>query len=279
MRARAVIRVLFLAAGVLAWGLAAGVVPALAARQDSAAGDDVPRMADGHPDLSGVWWGGADVGGNRGGGGRGGARGGGRGRGGARGAAPATFTSLYQPWAAEKAATLNDSDDPSLRCISTAFGTLNVRLWDVGAVGQIISTPGFVVLLTETYHSYQVVPTDGRPHRSFVPPSYRGDPVGHWEGDTFVVETTNFTCDTWMSAEGRVSFHSDSLRIVERYQRLDANTLQIDAVVEDPEVLTGPWTVPTQTLVLAPFDQLLPLNCVGAETTDLMEAAFPDGSN
>lgn len=273
MKAGAVLRVLFLAGGVVAWGLPAE--SALVSSQDSVA-DDIPRMADGHPDLSGVWWGGADVGGNRGGGGRGGARGGGRGRGGARGAAPATFTSLYQPWAAEKAATLNDSNDPSLRCVSTAFGTLNVRLWDVGAVGQIVSAPEFVVLLTETYHSYQVVPTDGRPHRSVVPPSYRGDAVGHWEGDTFVVETTNFTGDTWMSAEGRVSFHSDSLRIVERYQRLDANTLQIDAVVEDPEVLTGPWTVPTQTLVLAPFDQLLPLNCVGAETTALMEAAFPE---
>lgn len=236
------------------------------AAQEGTAGP-VPRLADGHPDLSGVWWGGADVGG------RGFGRGGGRGRGGASGTPPQTFTGLYQPWAAERAKELSDKDDPTLKCIPTAFGTLNVRLWDVGAVGQIVSTPQFVVLLSETYHGYQIIPTDGRPHRDVLPPSYRGDAVGHWEDDTLVVETTNFTDDTWISAEGRVSFHSDALRIVERYRRVDANTLAIDATVYDPQVLTGPWTVPTQTLQLAPFDQIMPLICSGIETQELMDAA------
>ena len=185
---------------------------------------------------------------------------------------PPSFTDLYQPWAKERAAQLADKDDPTLRCVSTAFGTLNVRLWDVGAVGQILSTPRFVVLLSETFHGYQLVPTDGRPHRDAVPPSWRGDAVGRWEGDTFVVETKNFTDDTWISAEGRVSFHSDALRIVERYRRVDADTLVIDATVYDPKVLTEPWVVPTQTLQLAPFDQLLPLNCTGTETGELAGA-------
>ena len=223
----------------------------------------VPRLADGHPDLSGVWWGGSDVGGRRGGGARGG-----------RGATPApTFASLYQPSAAQKAKTLSDKDDPTLRCIPTAFGTLNVRMWDVGAVGQIVATPKLVVMLTETYHGYQIIPTDGRPFRDDVPPAYRGDSVGHWDGDIFVVETKNFTDNTWISAEGRVSFHSDQLRIVERYRRVDANTLEIDAVLEDPAVLTRPWVVPTQTLQLAPFDQIIPLNCSGFESQGLIEAA------
>jgi len=236
-----------------------------AAAQQTAAGP-IPRLADGHPDLSGVWWGGpdADVGG--------------------RGfrlslarpegeSPPPTFASLYQSWAAERAAELSDKDDPTLNCVPTAFGTLNVRLWDVGAVGQIISTPQFVVLLSETYHGYQIIPTDGREHRDFVPPSRRGDAVGHWEGDAFVVETTNFTDDTWIWAEGRVSFHSDALRVVERYRRTDANTLVIEATVHDPEVLTGPWTVPTRTLQLAPFDQIMPLDCTGIETVELIDAA------
>ena len=231
----------------------------------------VPRMADGHPDLSGVWWGGSDVGGARGGGARGG--GGAAGRGGQRGTPPPSYTSLYQPWAAEKSKTLSDKDDPTLRCIPTAFGTLNVSMWSVGAVGQIISTPKFVVLLTETYHGFQLIPTDGRPHRDDIPPAYRGDSVGHWEGDTFVVDTTNYTDITWMFAEGRVSIHSDALHIVERYRRVDANTLEIEATVEDPKVLTGPWTVPKQTLQLAPFDQIMALNCSGLETQGLMDAA------
>lgn len=226
-------------------------------------GGGVPRMANGKPDLSGVWWGGGDVGGP-------GFRVGGPPGDGER---PATFTDLYRPWAAEHAEQLGDKDDPTLRCLPTAFGTLNVRLWDVGAVGQIISTPDMVVLLSETYHGYQLVPTDGREHRDFLPPSYRGDAVGHWEGDTFVVDVRNFTDDTWIWAEGRVSFHSDALRVVERYERVDTDTLVIDATVYDPEVLTEPWVVPTQTLELAPFDQLMPLICSGTETQELMDAA------
>jgi hypothetical protein len=226
-------------------------------------------MADGRPDLSGVWWGGADVGGNRGGGARGGGRGGARG-----GPQPPSFVSLYNSEAAAKAKSLNDKNDPTLRCIPTAFGTLNVSMYDVGAVGQIISTPKFVVILTETFHGWKLIPTDGRTHRDNVPPHYRGDSVGRWEGDTFVVDTRNFTDDTWMFAEGRVSHHSDALRIVERYRRVDKNTLEIEATIEDPKVLTGPWTAPKQTLVLAPFDMIMPLACSGTETQALMDGAF-----
>jgi hypothetical protein len=222
------------------------------------AAEPAPRMADGHPDLSGVWWTGADVGGR--------GFGGGRGRGGAGGgAAPATFSSLYNPAAAEAAKKLDDDDDPTLKCIPTAFGTLNVSLFDVGAVGQIVATPKFVVMLTETFHGFRIVPADGRPHRAEVPPHYRGDSVGRWEGDVFVVDTRNFTDDTWITAEGRVSPHSDQLRIVERYRRVDRNTLEIEATLHDPKVLTKPWTVPKQTLVLAPFDQIMPLMCSGPD--------------
>jgi hypothetical protein len=228
----------------------------------------VPRMADGRPDLSGVWWTGGDVGGRGFGGGRG--RAGGRG-----GAAPPALTSLYTPAAAEAMKKLDDDDDPTLRCMPTAFGTLNVSMFDVGAVGQIVATPAFVVMLTETYHGFRLIPTDGRPHREEVPPSYRGDSVGRWDGDVFVVETRNFTDDTWIWAEGRVSPHSDQLRIVERYRRVDANTLEIEATLQDPKMLTAPWTVPKQTLVLAPFDQIMPLICSSLEDSvrDVVTAA------
>jgi hypothetical protein len=87
------------------------------------------------------------------------------------------------------------------------------------------------------------------------------------------VDTTNFTDNTWISAEGRVSPHSDALHVVERYRRVDAKTLEIDATVEDAQVLTEPWIVPKQTLVLAPFDRIMSLNCSGTETQALMDAA------
>jgi hypothetical protein len=231
-----------------------------AAPAKAVAAQPTPRMADGHPDLSGVWWGGGDVG-------SAGFRGGGR------GTATVPYNSLYQPWAAEKARTLSDKDDPTLKCIPVAFGTLNVSLYSVGAVGQIIATPKFVVMLQETFHGFQLIPTDGRPHREDVPPAYRGDSVGKWEGDTFVVDTTNYTDNTWMFAEGRVSIHSDALHIVERYRRPDFNTLEIEAKIEDPKVLTGPWNAPKATLTLAPFDMVMSLACTGVETQSLMDGA------
>lgn len=263
-------------AAALLLGLAAANV-AVAQDQGAAKPAAAPRMADGHPDLTGVWWGGADIGGRRpGGGGPGpgpGRPGGAGAPGGAAPTPPPTFASLYKPEAAAHAKTLSDQDDPTLHCIPVAFGTLNVRMWNVGAVGQIIATPKMVVLLSETFHDYQLVPTDGRPHRDDAPPSYRGDAVGRWDGDTFVVDVTNFTDDTWIWAEGRVSYHSDALHIVERYRRVDANTLEIEATVEDPKVLTGPWTVPKQTLQLAPFDQLLALDCYSNEAPAMINSA------
>ena len=77
--------------------------------------------------------------------------------------------------------------------------------------------------------------------------------------------------------EGRVSFHSDALHIVERYRRVDANTLEIEATLEDPKVLTKPWIVPKQTLVLAPFDQIMELACSN-ETQSVMEGASKQNS-
>src|SRR3954471_11666887 len=227
----------------------------------SAAAAQAPRTADGHPDLSGVWWPGRDV-----------------------PLAPLTppasasgppasapaapaplpsrartsrFETLYQPWAVEKAKTLSDKDDPALRCVPVAFGTLGVSLYGLGFVGQIVQTPGLVVMLPETYHSFKLVPTDGRKHRDDVAPSFRGDSVGHWEGDTLVVDTINFTDSNWMHAEGTVSFHSDALHIVERYRRADADTIEVDATVEDSKGLPGPWIVPRQKLQGAPFDQIM----------------------
>jgi len=259
----------------LVWSTSTARLAAQSGPSSASAGSTsakVPRTADGHPDLSGVWWRGADVGGRLPGGGSITAPAGGRGA-----TPPPTFTSLYSSAAAAKAKTLSDKDDPALGCTNTAFGTLNVSLFDVGAVGQIVQTPKFVIMLTETYNSFQIIPIDGRPHRDAIPPSNRGDGVGHWEGDTLVVDKTNFTDTSWIYAEGRVSFHSDAMHVVERYRRIDANTLEIEATVEDPKVLTKPWVVPKQTLVLAPFDQIMELACSN-ETQSLVEGAAKQNS-
>jgi hypothetical protein len=261
-------------AGTLVWSAAAPfhlAAQATSAEASAAKPGPAPRMADGHPDLSGVWWRGGDVGGR----GFGGPP---REPGAAPPPRPTTFSDLYTPSAQAHAKMLADKNDPTVHCISTAFGTLNVSLFDVGAVGQIVQTPKFVVMLTETYHGFQIIPFDGRPHRDDVPPSYRGDAVGRWDGDTFVVDKTNFTDDTWISAEGRVSFHSDALHTVERYRRVDAKTLEIEATVEDPKVLTKPWIVPKQTLQLAPFDQIIQLACSDDDIQSFKDATPPRSS-
>lgn len=265
-------RILFTAVAIAA--IAAVKGPLSTAAAQSAAPNAVPRAADGHPDLSGVWWPGSDLrvqpltppapppGGRAGGPGR--------------GAPPPRrerFEDNYTDAAKAQAKKLSDKDDPTLRCQSTAFGTLNVSLLNTGFVGQIVQTPKFMVFLSETNPTFRLIPTDGRPHREEQPPSSRGDSVGHWDGDVFVVETKNYSDRNWMHAEGEVSFHSESMRVVERYRRIDKDTMEVEATIEDSKVLTKPWVVPKQTLKLAPFDQIMALDCSGVESAALMEAA------
>jgi hypothetical protein len=249
---------------------AQGAAPGASAAQKEPPAGPVPRMPDGRPDLSGVWWPGRDVPVTTLRVGEGGSRPQGQPRHG-----PTTFSTFYQPWAAAKAKELDEKDDPALRCVPPVHGPW-VSLLGSGLIGQIMQTPKFVILLTETYHSFKLVPTDGRPHRDDVAPSYRGDSVGHWEGDTLVVDTTNFSTDNWILDHGNVSFHSDALHLIERYRRLDAKRIAIDTWMEDPKVLTQPWTVATQTLELAPFDQIMEVACTNTETASLMEGAAKD---
>ena len=101
--------------------------------------------------------------------------------------------------------------------------------------------------------SYRLVPTNGRPHRTDVDPSYFGDSVGHWEGDTLVIDVTHFNDDTWLAAipgqGGSGYFHTEALHVVERLTRI-GDTLRWEATVEDPNVLTRPWKVSPRTVIL-----------------------------
>lgn len=219
----------------------------------------VPRVADGKPDLSGVWWLGREP-----------ALEGGR-VGSPRANQPAatpgsTFASLYQPWAAEKAKSLSDKDDPSLRCIPSVGGPPQTNIF------QFIQTPKVVVLLQETFHGFRVIPTDGRGHSELQPPAYWGDSVGRWEGDVLVVDVTNFNDRNWISPQGIVSFHSDALHVIERYRRMAANAIDVEKIYDDPKVLTRPW-VDKRIYRQAPFDQVLEVMCTGTETAALMDAA------
>ena len=221
----------------------------------------VPKTSDGKTDLNGVWWRGTEPGLENG---SVGAPGGGR-----PGEGPGfvTFRSLYQPWAVEKAKTLGDKDDPALRCIPSVDGPPNTNIF------QLVQTPAFVVLLQETYHSFRVIPTTaGRQHSELQPPAYYGDSVGKWEGDTLVVDVTNFNDRNWISPQGITSFHSDALHVTERYRRTAGNALDVEKTYDDPKVLTRPWVI-KKPYRLAPFDQVMEAMCTNTDTAALMESA------
>jgi hypothetical protein len=112
----------------------------------------------------------------------------------------------------------------------------------IGSPRKIVQMPKETIFLYEDISgdTFRVIPTDGRPHRADANPSAYGDAIGHWEGDTFVVESTNFVDDTWFGEKGY--FHSDKMRVTERLWLTPEGNLVYQATVEDPLVLTKAWT-------------------------------------
>ena len=113
-----------------------------------------------------------------------------------------------------------------------------------GSGMQIHQAPAFVVIRYEMVHEARVIPLDGRPHVSSVIQSYMGDSRGRWEGDTLVVETTNFNGRTGSyGRNGDGNPTSTALRLVERFRLRDANTLLYEVLVDDPQTWVRPWKV------------------------------------
>jgi len=146
----------------------------------------------------------------------------------------------YQPWALEKKKDIvahHMFDDPQAHCwlsgvprqMYTPFGF------------QILQPPGNVLLLYEAFHSYRIIPLNGRPHPADAIRMFEGDSRGHWEGDTLVVDVTNQNEKTWFDMTG--NFHSDALHVIEHYTMVDANTIRYEATLEDPKVFTQPWKI------------------------------------
>jgi hypothetical protein len=122
------------------------------------------------------------------------------------------------------------------RCISVNNAGPPMTPTNYNANYQIVQSPGVVALLSEQIHDVRIIPTDGRPH---VPSSIRminGDAVGHWEGNTLVVETTNFTDMTPYENSG------PNMRLTERFTRTGPDMMMYEWTVYDPETFTKPWS-------------------------------------
>ena len=189
-----------------------------------------PRTADGHPDLSGVWFHGL-VGKA------------------VEGGLPPSLREFdpkqeepppYQPWAAAKVKMSDvqvELGRASVNCLPRGIpGMLLINPYPI----QLIQTPGQFVQLDELNNNWRVVPLDGRAHTKDVDPTFNGEGIGHWEGDTLVIDVVGIDERTWNNFTGW--FHSDQEHVTERFTRPDLNHLNYQVTIEDPKVLTKPWT-------------------------------------
>jgi hypothetical protein len=189
-----------------------------------------PRAADGKPDLSGMWWirpsGPANT-----------------------GVPPKYLNNIaadlkpeevpMQPWAADLFKQRGEAfskDFPYTRCLPSG-----PMISSFPAPWKLIQTPGLVVILYENSTIYRQIFTDGRVLAKDADPSFMGYSVGHWEGDTLVVETAGYNDKTWLDFSGHP--HTDALRMTERFRRPDFGHIEVQFTFDDPKAYTKPWTV------------------------------------
>ena len=145
---------------------------------------------------------------------------------------PADGLIPYQPWAAAKAKDTFENhlaEEPELHCYES--GVPKQLYVQFGF--QIFQPANYVVLTWEFMHADRIIPTDGRKHIPASIKLFQGDSVGHWEGDTLVVDTTNLNDRTWYDTVG--NFHSDVEHVVERFTPVDTTTINYEATVDDTQ--------------------------------------------
>jgi hypothetical protein len=131
---------------------------------------------------------------------------------------------------------------------------------------EIVQIPGRVLMFFEEQHIWRTVWTDGRALPKDPDPSYLGYSVGHWEGDTFVVETVGFNDKEWVDLYGNP--RTSTTHLTERYRRLNHDTLEQQIIIEDPRVYTKPWVSPPKLHKLEPGWELAEWFCVLDENND-----------
>jgi hypothetical protein len=277
MRARLTALLAALASAAAAQAGAAPAAPGSGATQATSA---VPRLADGHPDLNGTWDNGSGIdflhpqklsGGSVC-------------VAGCESAAPPPPDAQaprrqrpppnfpkYRPEYLAKVRQLNDHQlqaDPVLHCRSPGLPR-------IGPPDKIVQTPGQVVFLYDDVSGsfWRIVPTDGRPHRDDVDDSTLGDSVGHWDGDTLVIDVTRFNDDGWLTDNG--AFHTSGMHVTERLQRV-GDTLHWEALVEDPKVLAEPWKATPRIAKRTDVDLVEPTPCVDQDIGHVVDKTHHD---
>ncbi len=176
---------------------------------------------------------------------------------------PADGKVPYFPWArAQRDENIHKYIDPYAQCLPTGVPRqmANFRTRQITQSGNLIS-----IVNEAGGHIYRVVYMDGRPHLGPTFKLWMGDSIGHWEGNTLVIETTNFNGRWWYDSEGH--FASDALKVTERLTLVDADTMHYQATMEDPKVYTRPWTI------------VFPLERIKEKGYEQMEEACHEGDH
>jgi len=194
----------------------------------------LPRMADGKPDLNGLWRGST---------------------GDMRENLMPGEQIVLTPAAEKLMQSRMSKDDPEALCLPAGVPRLPPYPW------RIVQIPNYVFVLFEAnIHSYRQIFTDGRKHKPELNswPTWYGDSVGTWEGDTLVVDTTGYNDRFWFDAKGHP--HTDQLHTIERFMRKDLGTLVLETQIIDPGSYVKPFKI-SITAVLSPNEDLLEYIC------------------
>src|SRR5215472_4765618 len=140
------------------------------------------------------------------------------------------------------------------RCITRGILSALPTLYGNGL--RVVQEPGYVAISYEMIHETRIIPLVGRPHVAKTVQLYMGDPRGRWEGDTLVIDTTNFSDKTIVGQNQT----SELLHVVERLTRISADTIQYEATIEDPKTWVRSWTV-SVPLSTQPGYQIFPYEC------------------
>lgn len=170
------------------------------------------------------------------------------------GAVEVPFTAEAKKIFDERTAT-HSKDDPEGFCLPPGVP----RMMYTPYPAQIYQMADRILFIFEGgAHVWRLIWMDGRKHPADPNPTFLGDSIGHWEGDTLVVDTVGFNNETWLDAAGHM--HGEKLHVIEKFSRPDSDTLRLEATIDDPEYYTKPWTVVT-TSTWAPGQELLEYIC------------------
>ena len=157
-------------------------------------------------------------------------------------------------------------NDPILQCDPIGFP----RIMMMPTPQEFVQTPGRVLQFWEREHEWRPIWTDGRPLPEDPDPAWFGYAIGHWEGDyTLVVESTGFNEKTWLSPTGYP--HSEQMRVLERYTRLDHDTIAYDLTITDPTAYTKPIVTPHRIMKLRPGTEIPESPCVWSQENEFAE--------